>query len=79
MHGQAKGRRELPVEMKFREGGDAAQRFQVKVTVEMLVNMVQHPLHPGMIVFDRCRHRLFLRGSIILAPSATMRSADLAV
>lgn len=54
---------ELPVEMKFREGGDAAHRFQVQIRVEMPVDMVQHPLHPGL----RCEAPLsfsFLRGGI---------------
>jgi hypothetical protein len=57
MHGQPEGRHELPVEMEFREGRDAAHRFQVQITVEMLVDMVQHPLHPGMIVSKRRLHR----------------------
>jgi len=62
MHGQPEGGHELPVEMVFRERCDAAQRFQAQITVKMLVYVVQHPLHSGMVVF-KCRlHRLFLRG-----------------
>jgi hypothetical protein len=41
------------------EGRHAAHRFQVQLTVEMLVDMVQHPLHPGMIVLKRRLHRPF--------------------
>jgi hypothetical protein len=62
MHGQPEGRRELPVEMILRKGRDAAHRFQVQINVEMLVDVVQHPLHPGMIVLKRRPHRSFLRG-----------------
>jgi hypothetical protein len=57
MHGQSEGRRELPVEMKLREGRNAAHRFQVQITVKMPVDMVQHPPHPGLIVFQRRLHR----------------------
>jgi hypothetical protein len=49
MHGQPEGRRELPVEMKLREGCNTAHRFQVQITVKMPVNIVQHPPHPGLI------------------------------
>ena len=35
---------------------------QTQIVVQMLVYVVQHPLHPGMVVF-KCRlHRLVLRG-----------------
>jgi hypothetical protein len=48
--------------MVFRERCDAAQRFQTQIVVQMLVYVVQHPLHPGMIVF-KCRlHHVFFRG-----------------
>ena len=50
MHGQLQGRRKLPVEMKLGEGRDATHRFQVKITVKMLVYVVYHPLQPGMVV-----------------------------
>jgi hypothetical protein len=43
--------------MELGKGRDTAHRFQVKVTVEMLVHMVQHPLHPGMVVSKRRLHR----------------------
>ena len=62
MHGHPEGRHELPVEMEFRKGGDPAHRFQVQIAVEMLVDIIQHPLHPGMIVLKRRLHRPFLRG-----------------
>ncbi|WP_235536942.1 hypothetical protein [Sphingomonas sp. Root241] len=61
MHGQLEGRRELPVEMEFGEGRNAAHRFQVEITVQMLVYIVQRPLHSGMIVSKRL-HRPVLRG-----------------
>jgi hypothetical protein len=57
MHGQPEGRRELPLEMKFREGRNCTQRVQVQISVEMPVDMVQHPPHPILIVLQRRRHR----------------------
>jgi hypothetical protein len=57
MHGQLEGRRKLPVEMKLGEGRDAAHRFQVKITVKMLVYVVYYPLQPGMVVLKRRLHR----------------------
>jgi hypothetical protein len=57
MHGQPEGRRELPVEMEFREGGNSAQAVQIQIRVEMLVDMIQHPPHPGLIVLQCRRHR----------------------
>jgi hypothetical protein len=65
MQRQPEGRRELPVEMKLREGGDPAYRFQVQIAIEMPVDMVQDPLHPGMIVLKRRRHRSFPHGDAI--------------
>ena len=62
MHGQPEGRRELPVEVIFRESRDAAHRIQVQIVVQMLVNVIQHPLHPGMIVVNRRLQRPVLRG-----------------
>ena len=62
MHGKPEGRRELPVEVIFREGGDAAHRIQVQIVVQMPVNVIQHPLHPGMVVVNRRLHRPVLRG-----------------
>jgi hypothetical protein len=53
MHGQPEDRRKLPVEMKLGKRRNAAHRFQVKVTVKMLVYVVQRPLHPGMVVLKR--------------------------
>jgi len=63
MHGQPEGRRELPVEMIFREGRDAADRVQVQIAVEVPVHVIQHPSHPGMIISQRRRHRSILRGA----------------
>jgi hypothetical protein len=62
MHGQLEGRRKLPMEMKFGECRNAAHRFQIQITVQMLVYVGQHPLHPGMVVLKRRLHRPFLRG-----------------
>ena len=62
MHGQFERRRELPVEMEFGECRNTAHSFQVQITVQMLVYVVQHPLHPGMVVLKRRLHRPFLRG-----------------
>jgi hypothetical protein len=64
MHGQPEGRPELPVEMEFRKGRDTAYRLQVQIIVEMPVDMVQHPLHPGMIGLERRLHRPFPRGGL---------------
>jgi hypothetical protein len=63
MHGQPEGRRELPVEMIFRVGCDAAQRVQVQIVVQVPVYVIQRPLHPGMVVLKRRLHRSVLRGS----------------
>jgi len=63
MHGQPEGRRELPVEMIFRVGCDIAQRIQVQILVQMPVDVIQHPLHPGMVALKRRLHRSVLRGS----------------
>jgi hypothetical protein len=63
MHGQPEGRRELPVEMIFRVGCNAAQRIQVQIVVQMPLYVIQHPLHPGMVVLKRRLHRSVLRGS----------------
>ena len=62
MHGQPEGRRELPVEMIFRIGRDAAQHVQVQIVVGMQVYVIQHPPHPGMVALNL--HRSILRGSI---------------
>ena len=62
MHGQPEGRRELPVEVVFREGRDAAHRIQVQIVIQMPVDVIQHPLHPGMVVVKRRLHRPVLRG-----------------
>ena len=64
MYGQPEGRRELPVEMELGPGGDAAQRIQIQIVVEMPVDMIQHPLHPGMVVLKRRLHRSVLRGGV---------------
>ena len=62
MDRQPEGRRELPVEMIFRIGRDAAQRIQVQIVVQMLVDVVQHPLHPGMVALKRRLYHSVLRG-----------------
>jgi hypothetical protein len=48
--------------MELGEGRDAAHRFQVKITVKLPVYVIQHPLHPGMVILKRRLHRPFLRG-----------------
>ncbi|GAA3110317.1 hypothetical protein GCM10010520_63470 [Rhizobium viscosum] len=62
MHRQTEGRRELPVKVKLREGCDAAQRIQIQIIVQMPVYVIQHPLHPGMVVSKRRLHGSVLRG-----------------
>jgi hypothetical protein len=52
----------VPVEVIFRVGGDAAQRVQVQILVQMPVDVIQHPLHPGMVVLQRRFHPSVLRG-----------------
>src|SRR5262245_53802847 len=79
MHGQPEGRRELPVEMIFREGCDAAQRVQVQIVVQMPVYVIQHPLHPGMVALKRRFHRSILRSSPSYAHADMTRTTDLAV
>lgn len=63
MHRQPEGRRELPVEVKLRIGRDTTQRVQVQIVVQVPVDVIEHPLHPGMVVLKRRRHRSVLRGS----------------
>src|ERR1700754_4284138 len=79
MHGQPEGRRELPVEMIFRVGRDAAQRVQVQIVIQMPVDVIQHPLHPGMVALQRRLHGSVLRGSTRQAHADMPRSTDLAV
>ncbi|WP_454279237.1 hypothetical protein [Sphingomonas sp. Marseille-Q8236] len=62
MQSEPEGRRELPVEVEFREGGNAADPIQIQLVIEMPVDMIQHPLHPAMVVTKRRRHRPVLRG-----------------
>jgi len=50
MHGQREGRREQPMEMVFREGRYAAQHIEVQIVIGMPVYVIQHPLHPDMVV-----------------------------
>ena len=52
MHGQPEGRRELPVEVIFREGRDAAQRVQIQIIFGMPVDVIQHPLHAVALADD---------------------------
>ncbi len=60
MHRQPEGRCELPMEMELGECGHAAQLVQVQIAVEILINVIQDPLHPGMVVSKRRRHHLVL-------------------
>jgi hypothetical protein len=53
MHGQTEGRRELPMEMISRKGGDTAQRFQTQVAVQIPVNMIKYPEHSGIVALKR--------------------------
>ena len=46
----------------FENAATPLNTFQAQITVEMLVDVTQHPLHPGMVVFKRRLHRLLLRG-----------------
>ena len=62
MHGQPEGCRELPVEMVLRGGRDPAHRVQVQIAIQVPVDVIQHPLHPGMVVGKRRFHRPVLRG-----------------
>jgi hypothetical protein len=57
VQGHPEGRLELPVEMELGKRRDAADRLQVQIAVQMPVDVIQHPLHPGMVVVERRRHR----------------------
>jgi len=63
MHGQPEGCRELPMEVVSRKGRNCAHRIQIQIIVQMLVNVIQRPLHPGMICVKRYLHRSILRGN----------------
>lgn len=65
--------------MEFRERRDGAQRFQIQIVVQMLVDVIQHPLHSGMVVFKRRLHRVFLRGNTSYAVFDKPGSTDLAI
>src|ERR1044072_6303652 len=65
--------------MIFRIGCDPAQRVQVQIVVQMPVYVIQHPLHPGMVVLKRRLHRSVIRGSTSQAHADMMLSTDLAV
>jgi hypothetical protein len=60
MQGHFEGRRELAVKMKLLKGRDRAHRVQVQIAVEMPIDVIERPPHPGLIVL-RPRLRL-LRG-----------------
>jgi hypothetical protein len=80
MGGATVRRRELPVEMKFREGHNTAHRFQVpRITVEMPINIVQPPPHPGLMVLQRRPSSPLLRGGSSWSLTAMTCSTDLAV
>jgi len=65
--------------MEFRTGGDAAERVQVEVVVQVLVDVLQHLLHADVMVRERRVHRSFLRGNAIGADDGRPRPTDLAV
>src|SRR5690348_6863033 len=65
--------------MIFRVGCDAAQHIQVQIVVQMPIDVIQHPLHPGMVVLKPRLHRSVLRGSTSQAHAGMTRSTDLAV
>jgi hypothetical protein len=50
MKGDAEEGPELPVEVVLRERRDLAQSFEVQVAIEMALDMVEHPLHPRVVV-----------------------------
>src|ERR1700760_1475931 len=66
--------------MKLRERRDAAQCVQVQIVVEVPVNVIQHPLHPGMVILKRRLHRRrSLHGDTRYTRGGVARSTDLAV
>ncbi|GBQ92662.1 hypothetical protein AA23498_1512 [Acetobacter nitrogenifigens DSM 23921 = NBRC 105050] len=50
MGGEAEGRRELAMEVVFRESGDGAQRIKAQIVVQMTVDVVEHALHPCLVL-----------------------------
>jgi len=74
MHGEPEGCRGLPVEVIFREGCDPAHSVQVQVIFQMPVDVIQHPLHPGMVVVKRPLH-LVLSFVATLARRSRIRRA----
>lgn len=38
---------ELPMEVEFRERGDAAQHVEAQIIQRMFLDMIEHPLEPG--------------------------------
>ncbi|MGO6728802.1 hypothetical protein ACCT24_32545 [Rhizobium ruizarguesonis] len=44
------------MEMKLREGRDTAYNVKIEIVIEVLVDIIQHSLHPLMIVPKRCGH-----------------------
>ncbi|GGE56283.1 hypothetical protein GCM10011317_12920 [Niveispirillum cyanobacteriorum] len=68
--------------MEFRVGGDAAQPFQIKFFIQMLIDMIQHPQHPGLVTSKRRLHVGPFGGEVMdgtLPRVAPARSTDLAV
>src|SRR4051794_27284091 len=79
MHGQPEGRHELPMEVELRECCDAADRPQIQIVVQMPVDVIQHPMHPGMVVSKRRSHHPDLRGATSYAHMGMTCSTYLAV
>ena len=52
---------ELPMEMIPRESRDPAQRVDAQILVEMLLDMLEHPLEPGPIMVGGLRRHADLR------------------
>ncbi|WP_235578749.1 hypothetical protein [Rhodanobacter sp. Root627] len=50
MKGDAEEGPELPVKVVLRERRDLAQSFEVQVVIEMALDMVEHLLHPRVVV-----------------------------
>jgi hypothetical protein len=56
MQTKAKGCLELPMEVELGKSRYAAYRVEVQIAIQMPVDMIQQPLHPGVIVDERSRH-----------------------
>src|SRR5690606_25069107 len=79
MQRKPKQRRELAVKMKLGKSGDSTHRFQVEVTLEMPVDVIQHSLHPLVIGVQISRHPYSFVTVPICSSTRESRSTDLAV